>query len=108
VSSVPGDHNDIVLCGVVLGTHVAGHKIAGVLLRVNASSEGDPLVIVIVPEKVLPAHFTPRGDRLWIRGCLCSNPSPEKKALHFVLARHLDVTKSVNSTTMMAGKGGPP
>jgi hypothetical protein len=91
----------------VLGTHVAGQKITAVLLRVKASSDGDPCMIVAIPEKVLPAHFTQRGDRVWLRGSLCSDPSPERKALHFVQARHLEVTKMAK-TAMMAGKGGAP
>jgi hypothetical protein len=99
--SIPGDHNDIVLCGLVLSTHVAGGRISGILLKVKASAEGDPLMIVVVPERVLPAHSVQRGDRVWLRGFLCSDPSPEKKALHFVQARHFEVTKRAK-TAMMA------
>jgi hypothetical protein len=104
--SIPGDHNDVVLCGLVLSTHVVSHRITGILLKVKVTND-DPCAIVVVPEKVLPADFTQRGDRLWVRGYLCSDPSPERKALHFIQARHLDVTKRAKSTAMMAGKGGP-
>jgi len=104
--SNPGDHNDIVLSGLVLQTHLVRQHITGILLKVKVTDE-DPLVIVVVPETALAADFTQRGDRLWVRGYLCSDPSPEKKALHFIQARHLHVTKRAKSAAMMAGKGGP-
>src|SRR6266403_1069621 len=102
MSSSPGDHNDVVLCGVVLQTHVVRHHISGILVKVRVTDD-DPLVIVVVPPTPLLVGSIERGCRVWIRGYLCADPEPSRKALHYVQARHLDVVKKSNSTAMMAG-----
>lgn len=43
MTSTPGDFNDVVLCGLVLQTHIVRHHITGILLKVKTSDE-DPLV----------------------------------------------------------------
>jgi hypothetical protein len=105
VSSIPGDFNDCQFVGLVLGVHVVRQHITGILLRIKVTDD-DPCVIAIVPMHPLPKDFTQRGDRVWVRGRLASDPAPEKKALHYVEAVHIDVVKRANSTAMMAGKGG--
>jgi hypothetical protein len=98
VSSIPGDFNDIVLCGAVLQTHIVRQHITGILLKVKAADDA-PLIIAITPVRPLPQDFTQRGDRLWAKGRLCSSPVPEKKALHFVEALHLAVVRRQHQPT---------
>jgi hypothetical protein len=92
VGSTPGDHNDCVLCGLVLGVHVRQQRITGILLKIKVSDD-DPCVIAITPARPLPKDFTQRGDRLWVRGRLASYPTPERKALHYIEAQHLEVVR---------------
>jgi hypothetical protein len=87
--SLPMHHNDIVLVGRVDLVHTAHHHLTAILLTV--ATGGDPLKIIVVPRASPPA--VQRGDTLWVRGRLACDPAPQRKALHFIDAAHVEVVK---------------
>jgi hypothetical protein len=87
--STPGHHNDCVLVGTVDLVHVTQGHLTAILLRV--STGGDALKIIVCPRA--PAPAVERGDVLWVRGRLAYDPAPDRKALHYLDAQHLDVIK---------------
>jgi hypothetical protein len=88
-ASRPMHHNDIVLCGTVELVHVTHSRITAILLTV--ATGGDPLRIIVVPRASRPT--VQRGDVLWCRGRLACDPAPQRKALHFIDAAHVEVVK---------------
>jgi hypothetical protein len=88
-ASQPMHYNDVVLVGGVDLVHVVRHQLTAILLTV--ATGGDPLRIIVVPRTAPPA--VQRGDTLWVRGRLACDPTPERKALHFIDAAHIEVVK---------------
>ena len=85
----PGHFNDCTVVGVVELVHVTQRQLTAILLMV--ATGGDPLKIIVCPRSPPPAMQ--RGDTLWVRGRLACDPAPERKALHFIDAVHVDVVK---------------
>jgi hypothetical protein len=88
--SLPMHHNDVVLVGRVDLVHVAQGHINAILLTV--ATGGDPLKIIICPRSPPPPGLQ-RGDTLWVRGRLACDPAPQRKALHYIEAAHIEVVK---------------
>jgi hypothetical protein len=91
--SRPMHHNDVVLCGRVDLVHAAHQQTTAILLTV--ATGGDPLKVIVVPRAAPPA--VQRGDVIWIRGRLACDPTPQRKALHFIEAAHIEVVKRMTS-----------
>jgi len=89
MTSTPGHFNDCTLIGTVELVHVTHSQITAILLAV--ATGGDPLKIIVCPRS--PAPAVQRGDMLWCRGRLACDPAPERKALHYIDAAHVDVIK---------------
>jgi hypothetical protein len=91
MNSTPMHHNDVVLVGTVELVHTTHSQIVAILLTVASGGGGDALKIIIVPRAPPPA--VQRGDVLWCRGRLACDPAPQRKALHFIDAAHIEVVK---------------
>jgi hypothetical protein len=89
MSSLPMHYNDVVLVGRVDLVHVTHTHITAILL--TCATGGDPLRIIVVPRASPPA--VQRGDTLWVRGRLACDPAPQRKALHYIEAAHIEVVK---------------
>jgi hypothetical protein len=90
--STPGHHNDCVVIGTVELVHVTHSQIVAILLTV--ATGGDPLKLIVCPRS--PPPTLQRGDVLWCRGRLAYDPTPARKALHYLDAAHVEVVKRRN------------